>query len=52
MFQLNGGVRFRIIPTLAIEGRAINILGDQQSATAMPKDPKMYLVGISWINPF
>ncbi len=52
LFQLNGGVRFRVIPTLAIEGRAINILADQQSATATPKDPKMFLVGISWINPF
>ncbi|MFA4967631.1 MAG: hypothetical protein WC624_05380 [Candidatus Margulisiibacteriota bacterium] len=47
--QLNAGVRFRIMPTFALEGRAINILDD---STTTQKDPKQLLIGISWINPF
>ena len=49
--QLNGGIRYRILPTLALDGRAINILGDSATAQSI-KDPKQFLFGISWINPF
>ncbi|NQU18480.1 MAG: hypothetical protein HQ564_10520 [Candidatus Saganbacteria bacterium] len=51
VFQVNAGVRYFLIPTFAIDGRAINLLGDSTSATAT-KDAKQYLVGFSWANPF
>jgi len=51
LVQINGGVRYRIMPTFAFEGRAINILGDSQTPT-LQKDPKQLLLGFSWINPF
>lgn len=50
VFQLNGGVRFKLTPIFAIEGRAINIL--QQTNPAATKDSQLILGGISWINPF
>lgn len=54
LFQVDGGVRFRLIPTFALEARAINILENQQQGvtTTPAKDPKQYLIGFSWINPF
>jgi opacity protein-like surface antigen len=54
LFQLNGGVRYRIIPTFAFDGRAINIFGDQQNQNAITpaKDPRQFLFGFSWLNPF
>lgn len=54
LFQLNGGVRYRIIPTFAFDGRAINVFGDQQNQnSATPaKDPRQFLFGFSWLNPF
>lgn len=51
LFQADAGVRIRFLPTLALEGRAINIVGNQQNPLAT-KDPQQYLVGVSWINPF
>ncbi len=51
IFQLNGGVRFRLLPTFALEARAINILANQPNAQ-QAKDPQQFLVGVSWINPF
>jgi len=52
VFQLNGGVRFNLIPEFALEGRAINIFANQQAAQTATKDPKQYLIGFSWANPF
>lgn len=52
VFQLNGGVRFNLIPEFALEGRAINIFANQQQALTATKDPKQYLIGFSWANPF
>lgn len=51
VFQANAGLRFRLTPTFALEGRAINALGNKQNALAT-KDPQQFLFGISWINPF
>jgi hypothetical protein len=47
IFELNCGIRFNIIPSFAVEGKGINILGDVRA-----KDPKSILVGMSWANPF
>ena len=52
IFQVNGGVRMRLLPSLAIEGRAINILGNQQNNIQATKDVQQFLVGLSWVNPF
>ena len=53
VMQLNCGLRYRLLPTFALEGRAINILGDNQNtANTTQKDPKQLLFGFSWINPF
>ena len=52
VFQVNAGVRFRILPTFTLEGRAINILAGDAQATTQAKDPKQILVGINWVNPF
>ncbi len=52
LVQLNGGLRYRLIPTFALEARAINILGDNQTPAQNLKDPKQFLIGFSWINPF
>jgi len=49
VLQLNGGVRFIILPDFVLEGRAINIL--QNNSTAA-KDNQQFLGGFSWINPF
>ncbi len=51
VFQLDAGVRFRLLPTFALEARAINVLAGQPNAQ-QAKDPQEYLAGISWINPF
>ncbi|MBI5701519.1 hypothetical protein HZC34_06765 [Candidatus Saganbacteria bacterium] len=51
VFQLNGGLRVRLLPTFAVDVRAINIAGNQQNALAT-KDAQQYLLGMSWINPF
>ena len=51
VFQVNAGLRYFIISTFAVEGRAINLLGDSTSTTAS-KDSKQFLVGFSWANPF
>ncbi|OGC03403.1 hypothetical protein A2276_00605 [candidate division WOR-1 bacterium RIFOXYA12_FULL_43_27] len=50
VFQVNAGIRYFLLPTFAIDGRAINIAGP--SNTQVSKDSKQYLVGISWANPF
>jgi hypothetical protein len=50
LVQLNGGFRYHIMPTFALEGRAVNILGSQPGQ--LEKDPKQFLFGFSWINPF
>lgn len=47
IFELNCGIRFNILPSFAVEGKGINILGDDSA-----KDPKSILVGMSWANPF
>ncbi len=47
IFQVNAGVRYFIIPSFAIDGRAINVLKGAQT-----KDSQQYLVGFSWANPF
>lgn len=47
IFQVNAGIRYFIIPTFAIDGRAINVLAGTQT-----KDAQQYLVGFSWANPF
>ena len=52
VFQVNGGVRFRILPTFVIEGRAINILSDESPSSLRAKDSRQVLFGINWINPF
>ena len=51
VFQVNGGVRLFLLNDLCIEGRAINIAGNDQALTTA-KDPKMYLFSLSWLNPF
>lgn len=51
VFQLNGGVRFRLLPTFALVARAINILANQPNSQ-QAKDSQQFLIGISWINPF
>ena len=50
LVQVNGGIRYRILPTFAFDGRAINIFGSQTGQ--LEKDPKQLLFGFSWINPF
>lgn len=50
VFQVNAGVRYFVLPTFAIDGRAINLTGPNN--TQASKDSKQYLVGISWANPF
>ncbi|KAF0134924.1 MAG: hypothetical protein FD145_305 [Candidatus Saganbacteria bacterium] len=52
LVQINGGVRVKLLPTFAIDVRAINIFGDTNNANQLGKDPKQVLFGISWINPF
>jgi len=51
VFQLNGGLRFFVTQDFVVEGRAINVLGDTNTGTTA-KDPKEYLLSLSWLNPF
>lgn len=48
--QVNGGIRIYLLPYLSIHGNALNIFQDTNNPQG--KDPKSYLVGLSWINPF
>ena len=51
LFQLNGGIRYKITRDFVLEGRAINALGSTDTTT-QAKDPKQYLIGFAWLNPF
>jgi hypothetical protein len=48
--QVDAGARFFLTPYLAIHANALNLF--QDSANFAGKDPKSYLLGLSWLNPF
>ncbi|MBU0687049.1 MAG: hypothetical protein KKB81_04290 [Candidatus Margulisbacteria bacterium] len=48
--QVDAGIRIYFVPWFAITGSALNIFQDQNNPQG--KDPKSYLVGFSWVNPF
>ncbi|MFA4858034.1 MAG: hypothetical protein WC901_01505 [Candidatus Margulisiibacteriota bacterium] len=48
--QVDAGARFFLLPSLAIHANALNVF--QDTANFAGKDPKSYLIGVSWLNPF
>jgi len=54
LYELNTGFRWYISDTVAINLTGLNILADDNRKPedkANDKDPKTFLLGISWINP-
>ena len=54
LYELNTGFRWYISDTMAINLTGLNILADDNRKPedkANDKDPKTFLLGISWINP-
>ena len=48
--QVNAGARFYFTPIFSVNLSGINLLDD--SSNPRGKDPKAYLIGINWANPF
>jgi hypothetical protein len=51
VFQLDMGLRYYASESIAINFSGVNITADQNTPTDNYKDPKMILIGVSWINP-
>lgn len=47
IFQVNGGVRFYFTPIFSLNLSGLNLLDGSQV-----KDPRTFLIGFSWANPF
>jgi hypothetical protein len=48
--QVDAGLRFYVLPTFSLNVNALNIFQDPNNPQG--KDPKSYLAGFSWANPF